>query len=121
MRAFIAYCVFSFVLACGSTQEGPSPAPEPAEPVAEPVVEPEPSPSEPPASGDTGACVRSGCSGTVCVPEGKSVMTTCEYKPEYDCYREVPCERQADGQCGFGDRETLDACIAEARQSGGML
>jgi hypothetical protein len=68
-----------------------------------------------PAPDDAVACVKSGCSGTLCVEEGNEMVTTCEWKPEYDCYRSATCERQADGRCGFSDRDALDQCIASKR------
>jgi eight-cysteine-cluster-containing protein len=63
------------------------------------------------------ACVPSGCSGTVCVEHGKEVVTTCEYKPEYDCYKSATCERQADTTCGWTQTDELTTCIETARAS----
>lgn len=54
-------------------------------------------------------CFKTGCSGQVCADE--EVMTTCEYKPEYDCYKRAKCERQANGQCGFTDTPELRRCL----------
>src|SRR4051794_7722789 len=60
-----------FVLACGSKSSPPS------------------QPSAPPAPIKPGDCSRSGCSGTVCAEPGNEVVTTCEFKPEYACYRDA--------------------------------
>ncbi|HWB81134.1 MAG TPA: hypothetical protein VG755_39495 [Nannocystaceae bacterium] len=70
----------------------------------------------PPTEGDTATppaqaeCKPTGCSATVCSDE--EVMTTCEYKPEYECYKTATCTRQADGQCGWTKSAELDACLA---------
>src|SRR5688500_9677639 len=61
------------------------------------------------------ACVASGCSGTVCVEQGSEVVTTCEHKPEYDCYKSAACERQSDGSCGWTQSDGLKTCIDSAR------
>jgi hypothetical protein len=42
----------------------------------------------------------------------QEVMTTCEYKPEYECYKKAVCARQDDGQCGWTKSAELDACLA---------
>jgi eight-cysteine-cluster-containing protein len=54
-------------------------------------------------------CFKTGCSGQVCADE--EVITTCEYRPEYDCYKRAKCERQANGQCGFTDTPELRRCL----------
>lgn len=56
------------------------------------------------------ACFTSGCSGQVCADH--SVITTCEFLPEYGCYHAAKCERQGDGQCGFTPSAALSACLA---------
>ena len=70
-------------------------------------VEPEPEP-EPGEGG--GECRRAGCSGQLCTD--RDVVTTCEWLPEYACYQQATCERQADGQCGFTQDEALTSCLA---------
>jgi hypothetical protein len=78
-------------------------------------------PTTPPATAND--CVKTGCSATVCAePEpGKEVVTTCELKPEYACYRDAACERQGDGSCGWTQSQTLTACLANppAAEAGG--
>ncbi len=59
-------------------------------------------------------CVREGCNGTLCVESGTEVpATNCRADERMGCFQDVTCERQADGQCGFTEREQIDACIAE--------
>lgn len=55
-------------------------------------------------------CVRTGCSGHVCADDHR--ITTCEFRPEYACYQQAKCERQADGACGFTQTPALSACVA---------
>jgi hypothetical protein len=54
-------------------------------------------------------CFKTGCSGQVCADE--EVVTTCEFKPEYECYKRAKCERQSNGQCGFTDTPELRRCL----------
>lgn len=57
-------------------------------------------------------CKRTGCSGQVCADE--DVITTCEYRPEYACYKDAACERQADGKCGWTPSAPLTVCLDAA-------
>ena len=57
-------------------------------------------------------CIVTGCSGQVCAEE--DVITTCEFLPEYACYKNTVCERQRDGECGWTETEELLSCIEEA-------
>jgi hypothetical protein len=61
-----------------------------------------------------GACLRTGCSGTVCAEPGNDVMTTCDMRPEYECYASATCERQSNGACGWTASPTLTQCITRA-------
>src|SRR5690606_36797473 len=47
-----------------------------------------------------GECYVGGCSGQVC-SDRPDVMTTCTWRPEYACYQDATCERQASGECGW--------------------
>jgi hypothetical protein len=58
------------------------------------------------------ACVKGGCSGTLCLEEGNDRMTTCEFKPEYACYQTATCERQEGGACGWTETQALTECLA---------
>ena len=64
-------------------------------------------------SGSLKPCMKTGCSGQVC--SDQEVMTTCEYKTEYACYKKAACERQANGDCGFTPTPELNACLRKAR------
>lgn len=55
-------------------------------------------------------CIKTGCSEQICADE--TVMSTCEYRPEYACYKKATCERQADGDCGFTQTKVLLSCLA---------
>jgi eight-cysteine-cluster-containing protein len=65
----------------------------------------------PPATQSAGDCKPTGCSGQVCSDE--PVVTTCEFRPEYACYRSARCERQNDGVCGWTASEDLARCLAD--------
>lgn len=66
----------------------------------------------------SGTCKTTGCSGQLCVDESEGdVVTTCEYKAEYACYKTAKCERQEDGKCGWTPTEELVACLSAAFQS----
>jgi len=55
-------------------------------------------------------CIKTGCSGQVC--SDQEVITTCEYRTEYACYRKATCERQSNGNCGFTKTPELTSCLA---------
>lgn len=55
-------------------------------------------------------CKRGGCSGQICAET--SVISTCEWRPEYACYQAATCERQTNGTCGFTPTPALAACLA---------
>ncbi len=59
-------------------------------------------------------CAIAGCSGQLCVSAGEaaSIMTTCEYRAEYACYKGASCEPQADGRCGWTQTPILTQCLA---------
>ncbi|HEX5060268.1 MAG TPA: hypothetical protein VFV99_12960 [Kofleriaceae bacterium] len=87
------YALLILLLACGSKSNPPSEASNKT-----------PSPAN--------DCITTGCSGTVCTEPGKEVVTTCEYKPEYGCYKDGVCARQNDGSCGWTQTPSLQACLA---------
>jgi len=58
-------------------------------------------------------CMKTGCSRQVCSDE--EVITTCEFKTEYECYKTAACERQKNGGCGFTQTPQLIACLKRAR------
>ena len=65
------------------------------------------------ASMDNG-CAIAGCSGQLCVSadEAPTIVTTCEYRAEYACYRDAACEPQKDGTCGWTESKKLKQCLA---------
>lgn len=59
-------------------------------------------------------CVVSGCSSQVCADH--EVITTCEFRPEYACYRTATCRKQADGKCGWDQTEQIRVCLNQNSQ-----
>ncbi|MBA2545179.1 MAG: hypothetical protein H0V17_36390 [Deltaproteobacteria bacterium] len=57
------------------------------------------------------ACFVGGCSGQVCSDQ-EGVITTCEFRPEFACFQDATCERQADGGCGWTETAELQTCLA---------
>jgi hypothetical protein len=72
-----------------------------------------PSPMPPVAIGE---CVVGGCSNQLCLDAALAdgMMSTCEWREEYSCYRSATCERQADGACGWTATSELSACLEKA-------
>jgi hypothetical protein len=68
------------------------------------------------ASGATSLkpCIKTGCSGQICADE--TMMSTCEYRAEYECYKKATCERQDDGNCGFTKTPELTSCLARNKK-----
>lgn len=64
-------------------------------------------------NGRNTGCVISGCSGQICA--GEEMMSTCEFLPEYACYKDAVCERQASGQCGWTMSDELNSCLDNAK------
>ena len=62
-------------------------------------------------------CRVTGCSGSICAEE--EIITTCEYKTEYACYKKAECKKQEDGQCGWTPTEEIVSCLREAWESEG--
>ena len=60
---------------------------------------------------ETGGCFIGGCSRQVC-SDISNVITTCNWNPEYACYVDATCGRQADGSCGWTPTDELNACLA---------
>lgn len=58
-------------------------------------------------------CVVGGCSGTLCGGPGEDLVSTCEYKEEYQCYKQAICERQTTGKCGWTKTPEFNACIVK--------
>lgn len=62
----------------------------------------------------TQSCRVGGCSGQLCSDQPDAV-STCEWRPEYACYRTALCERQGDGQCGWTASQELTDCLQKTR------
>lgn len=54
-------------------------------------------------------CIISGCNGEICA--NKEMFSTCEYRPEHECYNNAECQVQSDGECGWVMDEELITCI----------
>lgn len=64
-------------------------------------------------------CMRGGCSGTICQSrKAEPVVTTCEYRPEYACYKQIECGCTA-GQCKWKENPKFLSCVAQAKQQEG--
>lgn len=57
-------------------------------------------------------CYVGGCSSQIC-SDRPDVITTCEWRPHYACYRTATCERQANGQCGWTMTPALQQCLGQ--------
>jgi hypothetical protein len=55
------------------------------------------------------SCRPTGCSSQICSDE--DIASTCEFRPEYACYKNGECKRQANGQCGWTQSAALLACL----------
>ncbi|MDH5730909.1 MAG: hypothetical protein OEZ58_18125 [Gammaproteobacteria bacterium] len=55
-------------------------------------------------------CAPTGCSGQIC--SDSEVITTCEWRPEYECYRRAQCSQQSNGDCGWVMDDELRRCLA---------
>ena len=54
-------------------------------------------------------CKKTGCSSHICSDSG--VITTCEFKPKYACYRNQKCIVNSNGQCGWNNEILLAKCL----------
>lgn len=112
MKRLLSACAVLLLLGAGCPLiPEKSSTPAPTDP---PIEEPTPAPApEPEPKGTTAdGCRRTGCSGQICADE--DMVSTCEYRPEYACYKDAACERQADGKCGWTPSAALSACLESA-------
>ena len=58
---------------------------------------------------NSSGCRPSGCSGQICADE--DVITTCEYKESFACYKKAKCERHTDGKCAWTLTQELLQCL----------
>jgi eight-cysteine-cluster-containing protein len=62
-------------------------------------------------------CITGGCSGTICQSKNEEpIFTTCEYLPEYACYKEIDCSC-IDGKCQWDKTNEFNKCVEKARKS----
>lgn len=96
----------------GGAEPSPPPAPSPISlPPSNPPVSPITPVTPPPVS--VSQCRPTGCSGQICADQ--DMVSTCEYRPEYVCYKNARCERQSNGQCGWTQTAELSSCLAGAQ------
>lgn len=57
-------------------------------------------------------CRPTGCSGQIC--SDMDIVTTCEYRPEYACYRNAVCTGQSNGDCDWVMDDELRRCLDNA-------
>jgi eight-cysteine-cluster-containing protein len=63
-------------------------------------------------------CSKQGCSGQLCKARSDNpVMTTCEYRAEYDCLNMVDCGCTG-GKCGWKTDSKYDDCVSKSRSIG---
>jgi len=62
-------------------------------------------------------CIIGGCSGTICQPkDAEPIFTTCEYLPEYSCYKQINC-KCIENKCQWEKTSEFEECILEARET----
>jgi hypothetical protein len=114
MKRLLSACAVLLLLGAGCPllpAKTVTPAPA-APPTEEPAPAPEPAPSPEPKGTTADGCRRTGCSGQICADE--DMVSTCEYRQEYACYKDAACERQPDGKCGWTPSAALTACLEAA-------
>jgi|TARA_B100002003_G_C14020429_1_gene492082 eight-cysteine-cluster-containing protein len=101
MRTIIILLSVILLLTACEVQDEPEPQNIPEEP-------------NPDAECQTDAdCMTSGCSSTVCKKANDNPSyTTCEWKEEYACYRQITCGCNQ-GKCNWQETEEFKTCIQE--------
>jgi hypothetical protein len=61
-------------------------------------------------------CMRTGCSNHRGTEQGEAVVSTCQWKEEYACYKTARCEKQANGKCGWSESSELTSCLKAATE-----
>lgn len=57
-------------------------------------------------------CAPAGCSGQICAPQGKDIITTCEFKEEYKCVEFTSCGCISN-KCQWADTQEYNDCLQE--------
>lgn len=66
-------------------------------------------------------CITGGCSGTICQSkDSEPVFTTCEWRGEYDCYRQIDCGCD-NGKCEWQKTNEFDDCVEKAKTQGNSI
>lgn len=60
----------------------------------------------------TGRCYVGGCGGQLCTDK-PDIVSTCEFRAEYACYKQAVCERQISGACGWTETPGYKMCLVE--------
>ena len=69
-------------------------------------------------SGNPLRCIVGGCNRELCGQEGDSLISPCIFRPEFACYRDATCTRQANGRCGWTMDQRLINCLNGSSSSG---
>lgn len=87
--------------------------------VQETKPSPDPSPDECTSDSDCGI---GGCSGQVCTAasEAAGLITTCEYREEYGCYKLTSCGC-VNGRCAWRESAEFKGCVDAARSQQQLL
>ena len=93
-------------------KDNPSGLPEHADELRVPIIfaEPDFATSTATTTANLPECKPTGCSGQIC--SDQDMITTCEYRAQYACYKDAICERQTTGQCGWTQTTKLKSCLA---------
>lgn len=67
---------------------------------------------------ETKKCLVTGCSSQIC--SDQEVISTCEYREEYACYKDAVCEVQSNGECGWTLDEKLNECLNTTANDDGL-
>ena len=61
-------------------------------------------------------CNKAGCSSQICTTKenAPTIITTCEFKPEYECYQQTTCGC-VQGKCNWKDQNFINACLTEKK------
>ena len=62
-------------------------------------------------------CAIGGCNSELCLEASQKdkIVSTCIFRPEYECYKSARCEKQGSGRCGWSQTEDLKSCLSKYR------
>lgn len=102
--------LFFLILACESPDQGGQTPPEAERSGEERETDPARGNGADEDAGKRGACRATGCSGQICADH--DVVTTCEFRQEYACFRCMKCTR-VDGACQWKRGPDWERCTAD--------